>query len=374
MSDEVGSMDVVMNYKDNGFRAGLAQAKAWLMETKQSSKSVKVEMTRLGAAALATGVYIAKLGKRIMNMMTNTLADSPFLIGAMTRIKTTFQLLGWEITKVLKPIFDWLADKLGDLYDWFTDLNPRVQKFVSWITILGTVAASAILGIGGIALTLKGLGFAGLLTAIESFVGWVVGIGTAFLASEAFVAAMGVSLGIVAGFIAVMALDELGILDWISDLGAGFRDALDNGNLLADALNLIMTPLSVIGDLILVMVTDKTMEDFWKDMDKVADSARNMADALKGAFGFDKPANFSMSAVDGYAVGTMAVPSTGMYKLHAGETVNPAGVSRGSSGGSTNIVVDFGNAVINLASGIDLENLADTISNRIAEKQAWEAF
>ena len=92
MPDEVGSMDIVMGLKDNGFRAGLAKAKDWLMETKQSSKSLKVEMTRLGAAALATAVIIAGLGKKLMNMMTGALADSPYLIGAITRMKTTFQL------------------------------------------------------------------------------------------------------------------------------------------------------------------------------------------------------------------------------------------------------------------------------------------
>jgi hypothetical protein len=293
-------------------------------------------------------------------------------------MKTTFQLLGWEITKVLKPIFDWLANKLGDLYDWFTNLNPKTQEFVSWMAILGTIAATAALGILSFALALKGLGLIGILAAIETFVGWIVAAGTAFLTSNVALVAAGLALGAISGFIAVMALDELGILDWIADLGAGFRDALDSGNLLADALNLIMTPLSIIGDLILVMVTDKTMEDFWKDMDKVADSARNMADALKSAFGFDKPADFSMSAVEGeYATGTLAVPSTGLYKLHAGEAVSPAGTSdrRGASGGGpVNIVVDFSNAAISLASGIDLDTFADTISNRIAERQAWEAY
>ena len=373
MPDEVGSMDIVMGYKDNGFRAGLAKAKDWLMETKQSSKSVKTEMTRLGAAALATAVIIAGLGKKLMNMMTSALADSPYLIGAITRIKTTIQLLGWEITKVLKPIFDWFSNTLKSIYDWFTDLSPVTQTFVSWIAILGTVATTAAVGIFALALALKGLGFAGLLTAIEGFVGWVAGIGAGFMTSMAGVVTFGAAVGTALGILAVWALDELGILDWIADMGQGFRDWSESGSLLADTLTLLRAPFVAFGDLILVLVTDKTMENFWKDMDKITASAKRMGDALKDAFGFDKPADFSITE---YATGTIAVPSTGMYKLHAGETVNPAGMpsGRGTSGGPISIIVDFSNAAINLASGIDLDTFADTISNKIAEKTAWEAY
>jgi hypothetical protein len=64
------------------------------------------------------------------------------------------------------------------------------------------------------------------------------------------------------------------------------------------------------------------------------------------------------------------VPRTGMYKLHAGETVTMQGSTPGgNAGGPTEINIDFSGANINLASGIELDQFANAISNQIAERQ-----
>jgi len=63
------------------------------------------------------------------------------------------------------------------------------------------------------------------------------------------------------------------------------------------------------------------------------------------------------------------IPRTGLYNLHEGETVTMRGSTPPSGGGDTSITLDFSGANISIASGIELEQFADVISNRIAEKQ-----
>lgn len=370
---EVGSMEVVGVYKDGGLQTNLKIIGS-------ITKSLKVEYQRMTAVAVAAGEAIAGMGRRLLDSITNALTSSPFLIGAITKIKTFLGLLAWEISKVLLPILEWLADKIEDLYHWFKDLNPEVKKAISWFVIL-----AGALGGTAIAAKLLGVPLAFIKGVIGSVIGKLAALATFLLGAKVAALGLHVALGLVIGLLGVMVLDELGVLDWIADLGKNFRDSRDDGNLLADAITAILAPLALFGDLILVLVTDKTMEDFWKDVDTVTASLERLWDALNvfntPVYDFlrEKVANLGGFSSDekgfggSWATGTIAVPGDGWYKLHAGEQVSSANTgSRAEK--AVNIILDFTGTVVNLASGMDLDDFANTVSRKIADQQAWTQF
>ena len=365
---EVGSMEVIGIYKDGGLITNLH-----LVES--ITKSLKTEYQRMTTIAVAAGEAIADIGKRMLSSITNALTSSPYLIGALTKIKTFIMLLAWEISKVLRPVLDWLSEKVESLYRWFKDLSPEIKEATSWFIILaGAIMASAI------AAKLLGVPL-GFIKDILVFVGEKFLALAGYLAgSTVAIMALWVGLGLLVGMLGVLALDELGILDWISDLGKNFREARNDGNLLYDILTILATPLAILGDLFLVLVTDKTMENFWKDVDTITESLKDLWDALNvfnkpvGTWIRDRLPEIKFPEIMGAATGRF-VESDMIIKAHAGERIIPANSnSFDSGGGETNIIVDFSGAVIKLASGIDLEDFANTISRKIADKQAWTNY
>lgn len=367
---EVGSMEVVGVYKDGGLITNLHVIDSL-------TKSLKTEYQRMTAMAVTAGEAMADIGKKILSSITAALTSSPYLIGALTKIKTFMMLLAWEISKVLRPALEWLAEKIEEVYRWFKDLNPIVKEVISWLTI-----AAGIFGLAAIAAKLLGKPLKFLKTVI-GFISTKIKILTGYLLSGK-VAMLGLwgAAGLLLGVLTVFVLDKLGVLDWFSDLGKRFRDARDDGNLLYDALTVLAGPLALLGDLFLVLVTDKTMEDFWNDVDTVTESLRNLWDALNT---LNRPvwdwmkgglSNLSSSVSGLFSGATGRYVESDMYmKVHAGERIVPANSNTFSNaGGETNIILDFTGTTVNLTSGIDLDDFADTVSRKIADNQAWSSY
>ena len=373
MPDEVGSMDIVMNYKDGGFRVGMERAKTWLKETKQSGKSFNQEMVRLNAVSVATGQVIADLAQKLFSMFTGALTSSPYLIGAFTRMRTDIQLLFWSISKHLKPAFDLLADAIHAIRmgDWGFFVNTMKDVWGMVITLIGNtwtwIKEHAGDSLGSIIEWGEGVYNAvtewlGKVWEFISSIDWAGGEeGPWEKFKEATV-------------IAFEWIVENLLPPWLSDFITGIGTWIDNNSTLMETTWLKLTkdiPWDAMGG----SAADQFVAGFLKAATSpITNFFSSLGEGLRLAG--DEYLVTNENAFPSASTGTIAVPSTGLYKLHAGETVNPAGMSsgRGSSGGPISIVVDFSNAVINLASGIDLDTFADTISNKIAEKQAWEAY
>jgi len=369
MSEEVGSMDVVMNYKDNGLQDGMKETKKGLDNAKDSGKSVKQEMMRLNAVSVATGQVVADVAKKFVDMFVGALTSSPYLIGAFTRMKVAVQMLFWELSKYLKPALDLVADGLvaltkgdwsgfkntiSDAWGYFVDIlkgtwswikehSPEwVQDVMTWMENTYTVVVEWMGKVKDFLLDSEWVNEGGeggiwakfKYATIEAFK-WIV--------------------------------DNL-LPPWMTDLINGIGEWIDdNAQIVED------TWLKLTSGIPWFEIGTSAAKDFW-------------AGAKEYLFGksidFTSPHSGTMSmdmnylnnvTISGMAATGLYVPSDGIYRLHAGETVNPVGTSsKGGSGG--NIVIDFGNSVFNLASGIDIEELANTISQTIADKQAWEAY
>jgi hypothetical protein len=373
MSDEVGSMDVVMNYKDSGFKDGMEGAKKDLVEAKGAGKSVNQEMVRLNAVSVATGQAVVDVAKKLFDMFVGALTSSPYLIGAFTRMRTDVQLLFWSISKHLKPAFDLLADAIHAIRkgDWgfFVDTMKDVWGLV--ITLIGNTWTWIKEHSGDSLGSIMEWG-EGVYNAVTEWLGKV----WEFISSidweggengpwEKFKEA---------AIIAFKWIVDKVLPDWLTDFISGIGLWMDeNSEIMQD------TWLKLTKDIPWGTMGGNAADQFVAGFLKAAVSPiTNFFSSLSGGLRLAGDEYLIPETSAPYAATGLYVPSDGLYRLHAGENVTPANSSQGSKGasggGPISIIVDFSNAAINLASGIDLDTFADTISNRIAERQAWESF
>ena len=361
---EVGSMEVVGVYKDGGLVSGFKEVLQNLISTRSKVKSVTVELQRFKAISVATGNVIASLGLRLLDMFKNTLASSPYLIGAFTRIRTDIMLMAWALTKYLKPGFDLLADAIHALRmgDWegFKEAISGVVNFF-----------------------------------IESFAkawNWVKENGPEWLSD--IMQSLEDTYNTIAEF------------DWEAEgLWGGIKNALkiiwDEVvlDLLPGIISDILNAFKDVGANILENIWNKILE--WKAQKNaewnswwysLGDSwGEQLGNGLVIAFksivsSFQSKENLGFFGLGDYLYqksgGTFPTGATGRFvesdmimKVHAGERIIPANSNSFNDGkGETNIILDFTGTVINLASGINLDDFADTVSRKIADNQAWGAY
>jgi len=236
------------------------------------------------------------------------LLTTPQLAGALAKIKVEMQLIAWAIGKHLKPALDSVALILNGIRtgDWST-----VTKGIKDLT----------------------MSIVGLIAKAGKFV---------------------IDLTFGEGTFSKMEID---FNNWVENLKIAW-DKNDLGGLIKttlwDTFNWISTKIADI---------QRRMSDIATSPEKGA-RHREFWSGLSRKIG-----DFQRGVVPERQVGGM-IGQTGMYKMHAGETVTMAGSNpMGGIGGTTDINVDFSGATINLAGGIQLDQFAEAISMKIAERQ-----
>lgn len=222
----VGSLVVRGIYKDAGLVNGVKGAGKHMKTMTQRIKSTITDTKRMTKATHALKGALGLMGLGGALAFGKLLMSSPYLAGALTKIKTYVELLAWAMSKHLKPILDLVADAVKWLYDKFTSLSPAMQKAVTWATtfgatLLGGLGIKAIIGKLG---TLMGFtGFAGVTAAISGTIGKM----TAFMASGSllsFVSAGAIGVGL--GLLAIKLIDIAGGFEKIESWGAAAAEKL----------------------------------------------------------------------------------------------------------------------------------------------------
>jgi hypothetical protein len=370
--DEVGSMEIVGIYEDAGLLAGLQSTAQRLQENVEEAASLQEEIDHVRTvyeeAASAAGLALG-----FLNMLKNAIGSSPYLIGALTRIKTDLMLMGWALTKHLKPAFDLLADaihalrkgdwgffkeKAKEAWDYFVDVTKKAWNWIKehspeWISNIMETLESIADRIVNFDWKEKGL-WAGFKNAIKTM--WYE------------------------------VIDPL-LPEWLSDLISAVGSWInENGDTIATTFNHIWDLISwndagqaIIRDIWQGIKDWKTSKNaewdrWWRNVG--FGWADSLVEGFKAAFKLPAIGSYP-SGMDfpGRAIGSAVIASTGLYEVHAGEEIIPANSSRQTSQSpETNIILDFAGAEINLASGIDLDSFASTVSRRIADNQSWEAY
>ena len=313
----IGSMAIKGVFKSGSLLSGLGKTSGKLKEVSQRGKSTTTEMKRMTGQTHLLSKAMAAIGVAGFSALLMT---TPQLAGSLAKIKHEMQMLAWSVGKHLKPALDAVATILQGIRtgDW-TTVKQGVKELADSLLTLAD-------------------------KAITVTVDTIFGEGTAAKAKGDF-------------------------MRWIASLEAAWAER-DLPKLIKVAL---WEPIAWAGGKLLAF---QNMMNAELEGEKGAAKGARMRARLKTLMEFGESIGRwqvgtppSSGFGGSYQIGGY-VPRTGMYKLHAGETVTMQGSTpRSDVGGMANITLDFSGAIINLANGVELNDFANVISNAIAEKQ-----
>jgi hypothetical protein len=251
MALEIGSMLIKAKFDSGNITAGLAGMNSKLKESTLAGKSATTEFMRMKGALIGLAAAAGLSAGVLLGMLTNAVMQSPFLAAALEKLKNQFMLFGNAIAKHVAPILE----KLVDLVKWLREKFEALPDPVQSIIVKGIILSGVILGLVGVMGTfilfisavktaLIGLGLSGVAAKFGTLV-------TAISGSAAVALLFSIALGLVAGGLGVLALDELGVIKWFEDLGASIEFA---DRKLRDLLIALGTPAAVLGGGILDIV------------------------------------------------------------------------------------------------------------------------
>ena len=372
---EVGSMEIVGLFKDMNLFSSLAKVKTELRTVTEHVKSTTTEMFRMSKQTKMLSGFIGAIG---VGGFAALLMTMPRVGTQLEIIHMYLELIALIMDETLGPVMERVAEKFGDLYHWFKDLDPEAQEVITWLTLIG-------------GLLLGGLGITGIIGKLGTLKTALLGLGGATGGATLAAAA----IGLLAGGLAVLALDEIGALDYISELGQGLRDIGDTAGTtseskwlpLYDTLMLVFGGFALLGSTILWLVGLKSWKDLGNDVDRykasfdrLLPSITKVIDALK-SFGTVDPKYKvwgplgSLYGMTQHAVGGFA-SYTGPHWLEAGEPIGMKGTESASSfgGGDTTINNNYDGATFVLTNGLDIDDFIEMTSRKQAQKAAWSGF
>jgi len=294
------------------------------------SKSTTTEIKRMTSQTHLLSKALAMIG---VAEFSSLLMTTPQLSGALAKIKNEMTQLAWSIGKHLKPSLDAVAEILRGIRtgDWSTvkkgisDLQKSIQEFtgktikVILEPLIGKEKAEKV------------------KTDFENFVDDC---------KKAFNAG---------GIWSVIGVTITEPFIWL----------ISNKDLVINALKSI-------GDTALTIGFGQNWKDFknWITNFSNKDLRTNLSEGITGSFKPFKWYDDFYSSVSGAYINSY------YKKSQLGEEIISSNVSNIPSNinSTSNITVDFSNANINLANGIEINEFADMISRRIAENQTSRIY
>ena len=332
----VGSIAIKGVFKAAGLLAGLGSTINKLKKTQMTSKSTTTEMKRMTNQTHLLRKALAMIG---VAGFTNLLMQTPQLAGSLAKIKNELTQLAWSIGKHLKPSLDAVAEILRGIRtgDWST-----VKKGISDLT-----TSLAELGGKTIKVILEPvIGEKKADKCKTDFENFIEDIKKAYEADGLW--------GVVGTVITEPFL-------WL----------IDNKGIIIDVLKSI-------GDAILTIGFGQN----WKNLKNWAGNLSknnfktNLIDTGKGIndlfnkFYLVNPNPFLNKNLyknmyeNIYSKNKTEIPN---------ETIMPSNIPSNVNS-TSNITVDFSNANINLANGIEIDEFANIISRKIAENQTSRIY
>lgn len=367
---ESWSMEVKGIFRDVNLLTSLAKLKAEVRRAGEYIKSTTVEMKRMASEAKVLGGLLSLIGA---GGFAALLMSAPRTAAALAKLKTWLELIFLILDEHLSPAVEWLADQFGKLYDWFKNLSPEWQKAISWAVAAGFAFTGLAVAIGTVNTVLKTLFGWSLVTWLASQAAAV----WAFIAALVGPVGLAIALGLIAGALAVLVLDKIGVFDWFSDLGRKFREVRDQGSTLNDIITVTFGLFGLLGKAVLTLVGAQSWSDMKRDFSTWEKSLGNIASSLGiiNNLGGRLDVETDQGGFGGkYDVGGM-VSYTGLHWLKAGEQVSMQGASSSKTGaGGTTITNDFGGATFVLQNGLDIDDFVEVVSRKQAEKSAWSSF
>lgn len=219
MALNIGSMLVKAKFEAGNMMSGLGAMNSRFKESQLASKQATTQFGRMKGSLLAMGATAALTGGTLLGMLMNAIMQSPFLAAAFEKLKVQMMLFGNAIARHLAPILEKVVDFVKWLREKFQGLPEPIQAGIVKFAALGIILLGLIstLGIFGFML---GAVKSGLLLLIPAGLATKLGaLATAITGGSAASLLFAGLIGLVSGGLAVWALDEWGVMDWVIDLG-----------------------------------------------------------------------------------------------------------------------------------------------------------
>jgi len=334
---EVGSMEIVGLFKDMNLFSSLAKVKTELRTVSEHVKSTTTEMFRMSNQTKMVSKFLRMIG---VGGFAALLMTMPRVGTQLEIIHMYLELIALIMDETLGPAMEWVAEKFGDLYHWFKELDPEAQRVITWLAVIGgfLLGGLGIAGVLGKLGALKAL-FIGLYSkGILPVVLWLGRLLGAFAVTTAGAFLLVAAIATLTTYFTILILKKVGILDWARSIGTEFGRLIKNIRGAKEILEGLLTALET-------FPTGKLMSFLIKK-------------------------EFTEHAVGGFA------SYTGLHHLEAGESVGMKGTESASSfgGGDTTINNNYDGATFVLTNGLDIDDFIEMTSRKQAQKSAWGAF
>lgn len=240
MVTNVGSMAVMGKFNVGGVLSGFKNIIGNMKQTGMESKNLNVSLKRMTGSMMAMSAAAGITGIALLGMLVKAVMTSPLLAGALAKLRVAFMLFGNTIAKHVKPIIEWFVKGVKWLHARFKALPDSVQSAIVKFVLIGGVILT-LLPIVSLLITALGFVKTGLITI------GVPAVITAIAGSTAAMVAFGAAVGVVAGLLGVYLLLKSGVLDFVANLGEGFRTATGSAAVLRDMLVVIVGYFGAIG-------------------------------------------------------------------------------------------------------------------------------
>jgi hypothetical protein len=204
--------------------SGLAGMNSKLKESTLAGKSATTEFMRMKGTLIGLAAAAGLSAGVLLGMLTNAVMQSPFLAAALEKLKNQFMLFGNAIAKHVAPILEKLVSLIKWLREKFEALPDPIQGGIVKLIIFSGIIlgmlgiiGTFILFLGAVKTAFIALVGTGVLAKLGAILGSIWALVAASLALQ-------IAIGIVVGILGVMALDRSGALQWVSDMGEGFRN------------------------------------------------------------------------------------------------------------------------------------------------------
>lgn len=343
----VGSMEFLGLYKDMGLMIGLARIKTELTKVQQYVKSTGIEFFRLATKAKLLGAALGLIGAF---GFAKLLMQAPRTSAALSLIFLYLELIANIMDRYVSPAVRWLADSVKWLYEKFKELDPWLQGAITWLLLI----ASAAMTVWGV-LSSLGLTWSAIWAVIEPVALWITGVLIPAIAGSTGLTVALAALALILGY---LALDKLGVIDWLDKMWGRLDDLVYQGSLLAAIFNLTTIPLRLLIDLVGILVGDRSWNDLLVDLESMGNSLKVIWNFMK------KIANkgFDFLGLDAKFEMTELTDLTGMRSP-------PAAVEKTEIKKETIIT---GNT-FELPNVTSAEDLLEELERMQAEQAAWEA-
>ena len=224
MALEVGSMLIRAKFDSGNIMAGIAKMNRRLRASALTAKGATTEFMRMKGTLIGLAAVAGLTAGSLLAMLTSAIMESPFLAAALAKMKNEFMLFGNAIAKYVAPVLEKVVDLIRFLRQKFEALPDSIKSAIVNFVLFGAIILTAVGLISGLLIALAAIKTA-LITLVGA--GALAKLATLLGAIWALIAASLVlqfAIGFVVGVLGVMALDRSGVLQWVSDMGEGFRN------------------------------------------------------------------------------------------------------------------------------------------------------